>query len=148
MDLLEGVGAHGLICEHSYSLNDLSLDLTWTSPSSSSQEASRFKTDAETGRVIIDGDNSDEDVPQKSKLKPEYMDDNLSKEGLTSVHGFTRGPNGKVKSLVDTFVARGGHRCQEERHGTICIHFTWTSGKKRARNGGAGAPKICITGRG
>ena len=58
-----------------------------------------------------------------------------------------RGPNGKVKSLVDTFVARSW-RCQEARDGTICIHFTWTGGKKRARKEGAGAPKICITGRG
>jgi len=50
--------------------------------------------------MIIDGDHSDEEVPQKSKLKPEYMDDDLYKEGLTSVHGFTRGPNGRVKLLV------------------------------------------------
>jgi len=88
----------------------LSLGLTWTPPSSSSQEASRFKTDAETGRMIIDGDNSGEEEPQKSKLKPEYTDGNLYKEGLTSVHGFTRDP---VKLLVDTFVARRW-RCQEE----------------------------------
>jgi len=79
---------------------NLSLDLTWTAPSSSSQEASRFKTDAETGQMIIDGDNSDQEGPQKSNLKPEYTDGNLYKEGLTSVHGFTRSPNGKVKSLV------------------------------------------------
>jgi len=81
------------------------------------------------------------------KLKPEYMDGNLSKEGLTSVHGFTRGPNGKVKLLVDTFVARRW-RCQEKRHGAMCIRFTWTGAKKRARKGGAGASKIPITGRG
>jgi len=97
--------------------------------------------------MIIDGDHSDEEGRQKSKLKPECMDGNLYKEGLTSVHGFTRGPNGKVKLLVDTFVARRW-RCQEERDGTICMHFTWTGGKKRARKGGAGAPKICTTGRG
>jgi len=76
--------------------------------------------------MIIDGDHSDEEVPQKSKLKAEYMDDDLYKEGLTSVHGFTRGPNGRVKLLVDAFVARRW-RCQEERDGTICIHCTWTS---------------------
>ena len=52
--------------------------------------------------MIIDGDNSDEEVPQKSKLTPEYMDGNLYKESLTSVLGFTRGPNGKVKFHKDT----------------------------------------------
>jgi len=64
-----------------------------------------------------------------------------------SVHGFTRCPNGKVKLLVDTFVVCRW-RCQEERYGTICIHLTWTGGKKRARKGGTGALKISITGRG
>jgi ribosomal RNA-processing protein 12 len=39
MDLLEGIGAHGLICECSYSLNDLVIGSNWTGPSSSSQEA-------------------------------------------------------------------------------------------------------------
>ena len=57
------------------------------------------------------------------------MEGNLYKEGLTSVHGITREPNGKVKLLVDAFVARRW-RCQEERHRTICIHVTWTRGKK------------------
>jgi len=60
--------------------------------------------------MIIDGDNSDDEGPQKSKLKPEYMDANLYKEGVTFVYGFTRDP---VQLLVDTFVARRW-RCQEE----------------------------------
>jgi len=92
--------------------------------------------------------NSDEEGPQKSKLKPEYMDGDFSKEGLTSVDGFTRCPNGKLKLLlVDTFVACRW-RCQEERYGTICIHLTWPGGKKRARKGDTGAPNISIPGRG
>jgi len=95
--------------------------------------------------MIIDGDHSDEEGPQKLKLKPGCMEGNLYKEGLTSVHGITCEPNGKVKLLVDAFVARRW-RCQEERHGTICIHFTWTHGKKRARKGGAGAPKYLLLG--
>ena len=65
------------------------------------QEASRFKTDAETGRMIIDEDNSDEEVSQ-SAHKPEYMDANSYKESLTSVHGFTRGLNGRIKFHKDT----------------------------------------------
>lgn len=65
------------------------------------QEASKFKMHSETGRMIIDVDNSDSDVPH-SKSKPEYADANLYKESLTSVDGFTRGPNGKVKFHKDT----------------------------------------------
>jgi hypothetical protein len=131
--------------------------------------------------MIIDCDNSDEEVSQL-KPKPEYMDADLYKESLTSVHGFTRGPSGKIKFHKDTkkrrreemeegdveMVDEGevsksskkrnkvkvGHefkakvcshpqplligltlitlykarrwRCQEERHGTICIRFPWT----------------------
>ena len=65
------------------------------------QEASRFKTDAETGRMIIGDDNSDEEVSQ-SRHRPEYMDANSYKESLTSVNGFTRGLNGRIKFHKDT----------------------------------------------
>ncbi len=39
LDLLEGVGAHGLICECSYSLSDLVIGSNWTGRSSPIQEA-------------------------------------------------------------------------------------------------------------
>ena len=65
------------------------------------QEASRFKTDAETGRMIIGDGNSDEEVPQ-SRHRPEHMDANSYKESLTSVNGFTRGLNGRIKFHKDT----------------------------------------------
>lgn len=51
--------------------------------------------------MIIDEDNADEGVSQ-SKSKSEYSDANLYKESLTSVNGFTRGPNGKIKFHKDT----------------------------------------------
>lgn len=51
--------------------------------------------------MIIDDDNSDSDTPQ-SKSKPKYVEGNLYKESLTSVDGFTRGSNGKVKFHKDT----------------------------------------------
>jgi len=51
--------------------------------------------------MVIDNDNSDADVSQ-SKPKPEHVDANLYKESLTSVNGFTRGPNGKIKFHKDT----------------------------------------------
>ena len=47
--------------------------------------------------MIIDDDNSDEGVS-----KSEYIGPDLYKEGLTSVNGFTRGPNGRIKFHKDT----------------------------------------------
>jgi len=51
--------------------------------------------------MIIDDDNSDSCAPQ-SKSKPEYIDANLYKESLTSIDGFSRGLNGKIKFHKDT----------------------------------------------
>jgi len=51
--------------------------------------------------MIIDDDNSDSGVSHLNS-KPEYLDANLYKESLTSVDGFTRGSNGKVKFHKDT----------------------------------------------
>lgn len=47
--------------------------------------------------MIIDDDNSNEGVP-----KSEHIGADLYKEGLTSVNGFTRGPNGRIKFHKDT----------------------------------------------
>ena len=60
------------------------------------QDATRFKTDEETGKMVLDeGENDDVN-----------MDDDLAgkayRESLTSVDGFTRGPNGRVKFNKDT----------------------------------------------
>ena len=65
------------------------------------QEASKFKTEAETGRMIVDEDNSDSDVPH-AKSKSEYIDGNMYRESITSIDGFTRGPSGKIKFHKDT----------------------------------------------
>ena len=54
--------------------------------------------------MIIDED-SDSDAnagAAQSKSQPKYMDANLYKESLTSIDGFTRGPNGKIKFHKDT----------------------------------------------
>ena len=60
------------------------------------QDATGFKTDEGTGRMVIDesdeGDvNMDDDVAGKAY-----------RESLISVDGFTRGPNGRVKFNKDT----------------------------------------------
>jgi hypothetical protein len=78
-------------------LNDLVIGSNWTGPSSSRQEAPQTpprsdQVHAETGQTIIDDDNSDCGGSQ-SKTQTEYTGANLYKEHLTSVHGFTRGPN-------------------------------------------------------
>jgi ribosomal RNA-processing protein 12 len=69
------------------------------------QEATRFKTDTE---MIIDDDSPDKGASQ-SKTQVEYTDASLCKESLTSVNGFTRGPNGRIKFHKD--MKKG--RCEE-----------------------------------
>ncbi|KAF7321737.1 rRNA processing protein [Mycena kentingensis (nom. inval.)] len=61
------------------------------------QDAAHFKTDESSGKMIIDGDedvddgNADEDIAGGAY-----------RENLTSVDGFTRGANGRVKFNKDT----------------------------------------------
>ncbi|PCH43449.1 NUC173-domain-containing protein [Wolfiporia cocos MD-104 SS10] len=59
------------------------------------QDAAKFKTDEATGKLIIEEEDSDD-------AGDEAPEDNLYKESLTSVDGFTRGPNGRIKFNKDT----------------------------------------------
>ncbi len=61
------------------------------------QDAARFKTDDDTGKMVID--ESDDEAPGAGD---EDVEGNAYRESLTSVDGFTRGPNGKVKFNKDT----------------------------------------------
>lgn len=62
------------------------------------QDASHFKTDEETGKMIIDESESDaDDLPVT-----EGIAGTACRETLTSVDGFTRGPNGRIKFNKDT----------------------------------------------
>ncbi|PVF95410.1 NUC173-domain-containing protein [Serendipita vermifera] len=73
------------------------------------QEASKFKTEEETGKIIID-EESDSDTPEKAKRTARSIkqdpEDLLAgaayKENLVSVDGFTRNPNGTIKFHKDT----------------------------------------------
>ncbi|KAH9935629.1 NUC173-domain-containing protein [Fomitopsis serialis] len=58
------------------------------------QDATHFKTDDDTGKMVIDEaeDETDDGVTA----------DDAYKESLTSADGFTRGPNGRVKFNKDT----------------------------------------------
>lgn len=63
------------------------------------QDASRFKTDEDSGKMIIDNDSdSDEAVAED----PTDVVGTAYREAITSVDGFTRGPNGKIKFNKDT----------------------------------------------
>ena len=74
------------------------------------QDAARFKTDEESGKMIID-ENSDveEDTPADAAAGAgtAYI------EGMTSVDGFTRGPTGKIKFNKDTKKRRREEAAQD-----------------------------------
>ncbi|KAG7446321.1 ribosomal RNA-processing protein 12 [Guyanagaster necrorhizus] len=61
------------------------------------QEASQFKTDDDTGKMIIDDSDNDSAGAAKTDVAGEAY-----RESLTSVDGFKRGPNGRVKFNKDT----------------------------------------------
>lgn len=65
------------------------------------QDAERFKTDADTGKMVINED-SDSDIEVSSRKAAKDVAGSAYKESMTSVDGFTRGPNGRIKFNKDT----------------------------------------------
>ncbi|KAF8200713.1 armadillo-type protein [Pholiota molesta] len=65
------------------------------------QDASRFKTDEETGKMVIDEDSDSDDAAAARNAATDVAGA-AYRETMTSVDGFTRGPNGKVKFNKDT----------------------------------------------
>lgn len=66
------------------------------------QDATHFKTDEDTGKMIIDGDmdsDAEERAPQNAATD---VAGTAYRESITSVDGFTRGPNGRIKFNKDT----------------------------------------------
>ncbi|KAI0696713.1 ribosomal RNA-processing protein 12 [Cytidiella melzeri] len=61
------------------------------------QDAARFKTDLETGKMVIGIEGEEEDVNMV-----EDVEGVAYRESMTSADGFTRGPNGRVKFNKDT----------------------------------------------
>ncbi|KAH9951521.1 ribosomal RNA-processing protein 12 [Amylocystis lapponica] len=59
------------------------------------QDAARFKTDGDTGKMVVDDDSPDEDADAA-------LAGDAYRETITSADGFTRGPNGRVKFNKDT----------------------------------------------
>ncbi|KAK2464281.1 hypothetical protein APHAL10511_003738 [Amanita phalloides] len=62
------------------------------------QDAAHFKTDEETGKMHIDEAEEEEEAAEGK----EDVEGNAYRETLTSVDGFTRGRNGRVKFNKDT----------------------------------------------
>ncbi|OCH84676.1 NUC173-domain-containing protein [Obba rivulosa] len=72
------------------------------------QDASRFKTDEDTGKMVID---EDEEAEAEAG---EDVAGNAYKESITSADGFTRGPNGRIKFNKDTKKRRRENEAADE----------------------------------
>ncbi|KIK67172.1 hypothetical protein GYMLUDRAFT_37225 [Collybiopsis luxurians FD-317 M1] len=63
------------------------------------QDSAHFKTDEDTGKMVIDESDGEEDA---QNAPDNDVSGTAYRESITSVDGFTRGPNGRVKFNKDT----------------------------------------------
>ncbi|KAI3618589.1 ribosomal rna-processing protein 12 [Moniliophthora roreri] len=94
------------------------------------QEASCFKTEEETGKMIIDEEDSD-DAGVGLQGSKEDVVGTAYRESITSVDGFTRGPNGRVKFNKDTKKRR---RENEELEDDVMDVVEDSSKKQKVKN--------------
>ncbi|KAI0088037.1 NUC173-domain-containing protein [Irpex rosettiformis] len=73
------------------------------------QDASRFKTDIETDKMVIGDNDEEEDMNME-----EDVEGTAYRETITSADGFTRGPNGRVKFNKDTKKRRRDAEADED----------------------------------
>ncbi|KAF8521281.1 NUC173-domain-containing protein [Hysterangium stoloniferum] len=73
------------------------------------RDASSFKLDETTGRMIIEEKDEDIEISAGDELAGEAY-----RETLTSVDGFTRGPNGRIKFNKDTKKRRHANEAHED----------------------------------
>jgi ribosomal RNA-processing protein 12 len=66
------------------------------------QDAAQYKTEEDTGKMIIDDGDSDDETGATNPQRTEDVAGTAYRESLTSVDGFTRGLNGRVKFNKDT----------------------------------------------
>ena len=81
------------------------------------QDASRFKTDEGTGKMVIDEEDTDSE--QTAMAASRDVAGSAYKESLTSVDGFTRGANGKVKFNKDTKKRRRENEDEDVEMGDV-----------------------------
>jgi hypothetical protein len=103
MDLLEGVASHitSIPCNviYRHHVSSICTDITSDRRRKPGQDATHFKTDRDTNKIIIDDpvfDNKMTDRQESDVAGTAY------RESIISVDGFTRGPNGRVKFNKDT----------------------------------------------
>ncbi|KAG2055879.1 NUC173-domain-containing protein [Suillus hirtellus] len=65
------------------------------------QDAGHFKTDTDTGKIVINEDE-ESDIEVSSRKAAKDVAGSAYRESMTSVDGFTRGPNGRIKFNKDT----------------------------------------------
>ncbi|KAK7692600.1 hypothetical protein QCA50_004232 [Cerrena zonata] len=87
------------------------------------EDAARFKIDEGTGKMVIDEKGDEDEQMEEDVAGTAY------RESLTSVDGFTRGPNGRVKFNKDT----KKRRRDNEDEDVEMVDAEATSGKKAKR---------------
>jgi ribosomal RNA-processing protein 12 len=104
-----------------------SLDARGRRQSKNRQDAARFKTDEGTGKMIIEGSDSDAvGVAEQDVAGTAY------REALTSVDGFTRGPGGRIKFNKDTKKRRRENAVEDDDVEMAETEPARTAGKKKS----------------
>lgn len=98
------------------------------------QEAVHFKTDEETGKMVID--ESDSEGGEENEEEKSFVG-NAYQESLASVDGFTRARNGRIKFNKDTKKRRRNEELEED---VEMEDGTTPKSKKNKRK--ADAPKL------
>ncbi|KAM6501995.1 Armadillo-type fold [Amanita muscaria] len=128
MDLLSGAA---LRVTGKLSINLINEDASTARRRKPGQDAEYFKTDEETGKMVID-----ESEPEEENEEGEDVVGNAYRENLTSTDGFTRGRNGRVKFNKDT----KKRRREEQEEDIEMDDGTMTKAKKSKAK--AEAPKL------
>ena len=105
MDLLQGAASRITsvyqLPLRLYSILILLLDVQSNRRRKPGQDAARFKTDDDTGKMMIDSDSGSEAEANVKRAGTDVAG-SAYRESITSVDGFTRGPNGRIKFNKDT----------------------------------------------
>ena len=92
------------------------------------QDANRFKTEEESGKLVIPAEESDSDIEVSARRAAKDDAGNAYRESVTSVDGFARGPNGRIKFNKDTKKRRRGN---EDEDGDIEMADAETPAKSK-----------------
>lgn len=106
MDLLQGAAGH---VTGEFTLKQFDYDPAQSPLGAKSsrrrqpgQDATHFKTDEKTGKLIIDKESDFGNAGEDGNGEDEVIVGNAYKESMTSVDGFTRGAGGRIKFNKDT----------------------------------------------